>query len=250
MLVNATKKRMQEGQLALGLTITMGAALAGKACALAGFDFVMVDNQHGNFGDDANQAAFDAIALGGAMPAIRVQENNYYTIGRALDRGALGIIVPMVNSVEDAREVVRACKYPPQGGRSFGPFGTEHLGSDYAARINDEVYVAVQIETIRAVERAEEILSVEGIDGCWIGPADLGLSMGVDLNTAEGKRAHSAAIQRVLEICQRLGKVPGIAARSWNAKEFADMGFRYITVGSDMILMSTMCQQVIKDIRG
>ncbi len=116
--------------------------------------------------------------LGGAMPAIRVQENNYYTIGRALDRGALGIIVPMVNSVEDAREVVRACKYPPQGGRSFGPFGTEHLGSDYAARINDEVYVAVQIETIRAVERAEEILSVEGIDGCWIGPADLGLSMG------------------------------------------------------------------------
>ena len=249
MLVNATKKRMQEGHTALGLTITMGAALAGKACALAGFDFVMVDNQHGNFGDHTNQPAFDAIALGGAMPAIRVQKNDYYTIGRALDRGALGIIVPMVNSAAEAREVVRACKYPPQGGRSFGPFGTEHLGSDYAVRINDEVYVAVQIETITAVERAEEILSVEGVDGCWIGPADLGLSMGADLTTPEGKHAHAAAIRRVLEVCQRLGKVPGIAARSWNAKGFAEMGFRYITVGSEMILLTTMCQQVIESVR-
>lgn len=250
MLTNECKRRMQAGQAALGLTITMGAPLAGKACALAGFDFVMVDNQHGNFSDSDNQAAFDAIALGGAMPAIRVQQNDYYTIGRALDRGAMGIIVPMVNSPEEAREVVRGCKYPPQGGRSFGPFGTDHLGKDYAARINDEVYVAVQIETITAVERAEEILSVEGIDGCWVGPADLGLSMGVDLNTPEGKAAHTEAIRSVLAVCQRLGKVPGIAARSWNAKEFVDMGFRYITVGSEMILMTTMSEQVLQSIRG
>lgn len=249
MLTNDCKHRMLEGHAALGLTITMGAPLAGKASALAGFDFVMVDNQHGNFSDAANQAAFDAIALGGAMPAIRVQQNDYYTIGRALDRGALGIVVPMVNSPEEAREVVRACKYPPLGGRSFGPFGTEHLGKDYAARINDEVYVAVQIETITAVERVEEILSVEGIDGCWVGPADLGLSMGVDLNTAEGKKAHTDAIRRVLEVCQHLGKVPGIACRSWNAKEFVDMGFRYVTVGSDLILMTTMFQQVLESLR-
>ncbi len=249
MLVNETKQRMQEGHVALGLTITLGAPAAGKLCALAGCDFVMVDNQHGDFDDSANQAAFDSIVLGGAMPAIRVQQNDYYTIGRALDRGAMGIIVPMVNSVDDAREVVRACKYPPQGGRSFGPFGTDHLGTDYAARINDQVYVSVQIETITAVERAEEILSVDGIDGCWIGPADLGLSMGVDLNTAEGKQAHRAAILKVLSVCNRLHKVPGIAARSWNVKEFADLGFRYITMGSEGILLSTMIQQVIATVK-
>ena len=100
------EKRMQEGYTALGITITMGAPAAGKVCAVAGCDFVMVDNQHGDFDDASNQAAFDAIALGGAMPAIRVQQNDYYTIGRALDRGALGIVVPMVNSAEEAREVV------------------------------------------------------------------------------------------------------------------------------------------------
>jgi len=249
MLVNETKKRMQEGYTALGITITMGAPAAGKVCALAGCDFVMVDNQHGDFDDASNQAAFDAIALGGAMPAIRVQQNDYYTIGRALDRGALGIVVPMVNSAEEAREVVRACKYPPQGGRSFGPLGTDHLGKDYAARINDEVYVAVQIETVQAVERAEEILAVDGIDGCWVGPTDLGYSMGVDQNTPDGQKAHRAAIMRVLEVCKRLHKVPGIAARSWNVKEFADLGFRYITVGSEAILLSTMCRQVIDSVR-
>jgi len=245
MKINETKRRLLAGEPALGITVVMGSPLAAKAASLAGFDFVMVDNQHGNWGDDSNQAAFDAIAMGSAMPAIRVAGNDYYRIGRALDRGALGIIVPMVNTAEDARKAARAARYPPDGGRSFGPFGVSHLGDDYGERANEEIYLAVQIETWEAVENAEAILSVEGIDGCWVGPADLGLSMGVDLETEEGRSRHRAAVLRVLEACRRTGKVPGIAARAWNAREFLDLGFRFVTVGSEMILMTTEFANVL-----
>lgn len=249
MRVNEVKRRLLEGRPALGITVVMGSPLAAKAASLAGFDFVMVDNQHGNWGDDSNQAAFDAISLGSAMPATRVAGNDYYRIGRALDRGALGIIVPMVNSADDARAAARSVRYPPEGGRSFGPFGTAHYGADYGTAVNAEVYLAVQIETTTAVENAEEILAVEGIDGCWLGPADLGLSMGVDLDTAEGRAEHRAAIERVLAACRVTGKVPGIAARAWNAREFLDMGFRFVTVGSEMTLMTTAFGDVLGALR-
>jgi len=249
MITNEAKRRMLAGEPALGLTVVTGAPLSAKAMSLAGFDFVMVDNQHGNWGDDSNQAAFDAIAMGSAMPAARVCKNDFYAIGRLLDRGALGIIIPMVNTADDAREASRAVRYPPRGGRSFGPFGTSHMGEDYAERANDEVYLGVQIETTTALENAEEILSVEGVDGCWVGPADLGLSMGVDLSTEKGRSEHEKAIVRVLQACHRTGKIPGIAARPWTAKHYLDMGFLFVTVGSDLMLTNMACQDVLKRLR-
>ena len=249
MIVNEAKRRMLAGGRAVGITVVTGAPLSAKAASLAGFGFIMVDNQHGNWGDDSNQAAFDAIAMGSAMPAARVCKNDFCAIGRLLDRGALGIIVPMVNTPDEAREAARAVRYPPKGGRSFGPFGTSHMGADYAQRINDEVYLGVQIETTTALENAEEILSVDGIDGCWIGPADLGLSMGVDLETDEGKAEHEAAIARVLAACRKAGKIPGIAARPWTTQHYLDMGFQFVTMGSDLMLANIAFENALSSLK-
>src|SRR5207302_9342148 len=134
-------------------------------------------------------------------------QNDFYAIGRLLDRGALGIIVPMVNSVEEARAAARAVRYPPRGGRSWGPLLPGYDVPEYGNWINDEVFLAVQIESAQAVDCAEEIMAVDGVDGCWIGPADLARSMGVDQNTP----AHEAAIMRVLDACRKTGKIPGLS---------------------------------------
>jgi 4-hydroxy-2-oxoheptanedioate aldolase len=193
--------------------------------------------------------AFRSIYLGGATPMLRVQKNDYYTIGRALDRGALGVIVPMVNSGEDAREAARAVRYPPRGQRSIGPSGTVYLGADYVQWINDEVFLAVQIETITAAERADSILSTEGVDGCWLGPADLAASMGLDLTVAADRARHERTILGVIEACRRTGKVPGMACRPDNAAAWAERGMRFITVGSDALLLGERGSAVVSGLR-
>lgn len=246
---NETKRRLLQGKRVVGIGAGLGSPLAAEALSLAGFDFVLVDNQHGAWDDNSTMLAFRSICLGSATPMVRVQQNDFYTIGRALDRGALGIIVPLVNSAEEATEAARAVRYPPEGGRSIGPFGTDFLGADYVRQINSEVYLAVQIESKPAADRAEEILSVEGVDGCWIGPGDLGLSMGVDLSTPGGRGAHEATILGVLEACRNTGKVPGIAAGPETASHWLDKGFRFITVGGEASLLRSRAEEVLAALR-
>ena len=131
----------------------------------------------------------------------------------------------------------------------MGPFGTAFLGANYALEINEQVFLAVQIEQRQAVEQAEEILSVDGVDGCWVGPSDLGLSMGVDLTTAAGRREHEAAILSVRDACYRLGKVPGIAGYPATAQHWLDEGFLFVTVVSDLALVSGGAPEVLKGLR-
>lgn len=246
MLTNRALRLFRQGKPALGLGVGLGAPLAAETVALAGFPLVLVDNQHGAWDDQGSMLAFRSTCLGGATPFIRVQRNDYYAIGRALDRGALGVVVPMVNSVAEAREAARAMRYPPRGGRSMGPFGTAFMGTDYVQCANDEVFLAVQIESKEAAEHAEEILAVDGVDGCWVGPSDLGLSMGVDLATAEGKRAHEATILHVLDACHKTGKVPGIAGTPITAPGWLAHGFLFVTLGSDGSLLASAAQATLK----
>ncbi len=232
MRINTAKRRMLEGKPAIGTSVGLGSPLAAEILSLAGFDFVLVDNQHGSWEDDSTMLAFKSICLGPAVPMARVQRNDFYAIGRLLDRGALGIVVPMVHSVEEAQAAAFAARYPPQGGRSWGPFGAGYYGPDYGDRIDEEVFLAVQIESARAVNCAEEILAVDGVDGCWIGPNDLARSMGVDLSTSEGREAHEAAILRVLEACRKTHKIPGIAAGE-DAQRWIEREFLFVTAGAD-----------------
>jgi len=243
------RKKLLRGEPALGIGSGLDTTVAAENLALAGFDFVLIDNQHGAWDDETNIAAFRTVSLGGATPVVRVQKNDYATIGRCLDRGALGIVVPMVNSRAEAETAAYAARFPPRGGRSMGPFGTSFHGDDYPRQINDEVYLGVQIETAIAVERAEDILSVAGVDGCWVGPADLALTMGVDLSSAGGRAKHEAAILKVLEICRKTGKVPGIACTPETARRWLDAGYLFVTVGSDIAFLRSKAEEVLNALR-
>jgi 4-hydroxy-2-oxoheptanedioate aldolase len=227
---------MLEGKPAIGAASGLGAPLGAEILSQAGYDFVLVDNQHGAWDEGSTLNAVRSICLGPAAPMARVRQNDYAAIGRLLDMGMLGIVVPMVNSVEDARAAAHAVRYPPRGGRSAGPFGARFYGGDYSREIDDEVFLAVQIETAQAVGCAKDILAVEGVDGCWVGPGDLANTMGVDLGTLEGQQAHEAAIMSVLEACRRAGKIPGIAGGN-RATYWLERGFLFVTSVSDMGLV-------------
>jgi len=249
MRVNEMRRKLLRGEPAIGIGSSLNTLLAAENLALAGFDFVLMDNQHGAWDDETNMAGFRSVCLGGSTPVVRVQKNDYATIGRALDRGALGIVVPMVNSKAEAATAAYATRFPPRGGRSMGPFGVGFHGDDYALHADDEVYLGVQIETAIAVDRAEEILSVAGVDGCWVGPADLALTMGVDLGTAGGRAKHEAAILRVLETCRKTGKVPGIACTPETARRWLDAGYLFVTVGADFALLRVKAEEVLASLR-
>ena len=234
MKVNEAKRRMLEGKPAIGAEVGLGSLLAAEMLSPLGFDFVLVDNQHGSWDEVGSLYAFRSIGLGAAIPMARVRQNNFAAIGQLLDRGALGIVVPMVNSVEEAEAAAHATRFPPRGGRSGGAFGAGFHGDDYMSWIDDQVFLAVQIETKQAVERAEAIMAVDGIDGCWVGPGDLRFSMGVDLGVPEGYKAHEEAIISVIEACHKTNKVPGISTpNAVEAQRWIDHGCLFITAGAD-----------------
>jgi 4-hydroxy-2-oxoheptanedioate aldolase len=234
-MINVIKQKMMAGQPAVGIVLDMGSPIIAGILARSGFDFILVDYQHGDWEDATALAAFRTISLGAAVPVARVHQNNFYAIGRALDRGALGIVVPMVNSPDEARSAAFAMRYPPSGGRSFADNLAVHYGSNYDTWANREVFLAVQIETTQAAANAEEIMAVEGVDACWIGPMDLALSIGV----APGAQAHEDAILGVLDACLKTGKIPGIfAPDAVTARRRLEQGFLFVTASSDGALIS------------
>ena len=237
MRVNSVRRRMLKGKPIIGVLAVLGSPLAAEVFSLSGFDFVLVDNQHGVWNQESTMSAFRSICLGSAVPMARVQQNDFYAIGSLLDRGALGIVVPLVETVEQARAAVFAVRYPPRGGRSLGAFSARFHGSNYENWIDEEAFLAIQIETKLAVEHAEEIMAVDGVDGCWIGPVDLAKSMSIDLDTKEGKKAYEAAILKVLTACQKTNKIPGIWAGGGTAQHQIEQGFLFVVVDSDYELL-------------
>lgn len=235
MRINTAKQKMLQGKPAFGYSIGLGSPLAVEQLSRCGIDFLQIDNQHGTYGPDSTIATLIAAEGGAAMPFARVARNDYTMIGRLLDEGMMGIIVPMVHTVELAREAAAACRFPPVGSRSWGWGRASIYGSDYPDWINDQIFLAVQIESIQAAENAEAIMGTPGVDGCWVGPADLALSMGVHPRDAANHDGHQRALEKVIQACKNTGKVPGFAAGSpEEAVRRAQQGFRYLTAGSDV----------------
>jgi 4-hydroxy-2-oxoheptanedioate aldolase len=164
----------------------------------------------------------------------RVAKNDYFLIGKLLDQGVLGVVVPMVDTPEQARTAADACRLPPTGKRSWGVGRARVYGDDYFDWINDQLFVAVQIESIGAVEQAEAIMATPGIDGCWAGPADLALSMGLDPRKAAQDDRHARALEQIVAACRNTGKAPGLACPTpKDARQRAEQGFLFLTAGSD-----------------
>jgi 4-hydroxy-2-oxoheptanedioate aldolase len=231
---NTAKAKMLAGGSAYGYALGLGSVRAAEMLAHTAIDWILLDTQHGSFGQDQINLALAVMRRSPAIPMARVARNDYTLIGRLLDEGAMGIVVPMVDTVDDARRAAEACRHLPRGRRSFGWGGAGLYGDDYPDWINDEIFVAVQIESITAVENCEEIMAVEGIDGCWAGPADLALSIGVHPRDAGGSAQHAEALQEIVRACKAVGKIPGIAAGSpAEAVARAEQGFQFITAGGD-----------------
>ena len=208
--------------------------------AKSGFDSVTVDLQHG-LGDYASAVdCFRAIALHGAAPWVRVPWNEPGPIMRMLDSGALGIICPMVSNPEQAEAFVGACRYPFDGGyRSFGPVRAATMIDDYVTRSRALVTALAMIETREGFEKVEAIAQVEGLDGFYIGPADLSLAFDMAPGQDKTDAAFLDLIDHVRETAHKHGKVCGIhAATPAYGRSMLDRGFDLVTATSDVSLVS------------
>ena len=236
MISNVAKQRIKDNKVALGVTCGLGAPFIAEVLALAGFDWVLIDNQHGMWDRQSSAMAFMGVRAGGSIPITRVPENDYYAIGRLLDEGALGIIVPLVEDREQAEQVVFAARYPPHGGRSEGVSGAGVYGPTYRSCANDEILVAIQLESAQAIANADAIMSVEGIDACWLGPNDLANSIGYARDTSE----HDAAVNTMIAACKNHGKAAGIMGGNIaQVERWVEAGCTFITAGSDKIYLTT-----------
>lgn len=233
---NRTKALVAAGQPALGLSATITDPFVSEVVGAAGFDFVMVDTEHGPIALDQLQLMLIAMRDSPSTTLVRVAANNSTLIKQVLDLGAEGIIVPEVNNRTQCEAAVSAAKYPPVGIRGFGPRRASRLhGSrqDYLERANDEIAVIVMIEHREALDNLDEILTVPGLDGILVGPADLAVSMGHILDP--GHPDVLAAIEEIFQACERNSFPFGIyavaeaAARGWIGR-----GAKFVTVGSDI----------------
>lgn len=226
---------MLQGKPVFGYSLHLGSPLVAEIVCQSAPDFIMIDNQHGSWGPDSTIAALSAIEGSAATPMARVARNDYTMIGRLLDEGMLGIIVPMVHTAADARAASDACHFPPRGARSWGWSRASIYGADYPDWIDEQVFLAVQIESIQAVENAEAILATPGVDGCWIGPSDLALSMGIHPGQRDQSDEHARALERVVAACRNTGKIAGLAAASpTDAAARAKNGYQFLVADSDL----------------
>jgi len=173
---NHLKKMIREGQLVIGTELALSHPDTAEALGRLGYDWIMIDTEHAPLDPGTVQVLLQAMSASKSVPIARVTWNDMVLIKRLLDIGLYGIIVPWVNTKEEATYAVRAMRYPPQGVRGFGPRRAGMLDPDYVKTANKELFLGVQIETQRAVDNIDEILSVEGVDAALVGPADLSLS--------------------------------------------------------------------------
>jgi 4-hydroxy-2-oxoheptanedioate aldolase len=247
--VNTVLQKTRAGKPAFGYTLSLGSPLAAEALAGTGPDFIMLDGQHGSFGPSGDVTIYTlmAVAAGKAVPMARVARNDYTLIGKLLDEGAMGLVVPMVHTAAEAKAAADACRYPPRGIRSWGWGRAACYGVDYPDWIDEQLFIAVQIESAQAVENAEAILATTGVDGCWVGPSDLALSMGIHPRNMFQDERHARMIERVLQACRNTGKVPGFACGSpEQAASFAAKGWRFLTAGGDANFMLDGARRGIK----
>ena len=227
-------ERWHDGATALGAWMFLREPLLAEAAGRAGYDYVCIDMQHGLASFTDAVAMLQALASSTATPVVRVPWSEPGIIGRVLDAGALGVIIPMVNSAVEAERAVAACRYAPDGARSFGPLtAMMRHGFQYLGTANQQVACLPMIETVEAVERIDEILAVPGVDAVYVGPSDLSLTMGLPPLADHDDARFQDALATVVDACARHRVVPGIHASPALAGARAAQGFRMITVGYD-----------------
>jgi 4-hydroxy-2-oxoheptanedioate aldolase len=248
---NLAKAKLRRGEAAVGTLCSTASTLMAEALGHAGYDYLIVDLQHGENNLGNLQGMLQAISATPAIPMVRVPANMPVHIQRALDLGAYGIVVPLVDTHADAEAVVASVRYAPTGGRSWGPVrGAIYGGADYFAQSPDELLVVVMLETAAGLRNARDILSVPGIDGCFIGPNDLSISLGFAPELAQLPDAVEVAVGDILAAARETGKVGGIqcfSAESATAR--IAQGFRFVSILSDLRMARAAAAGAVRTVR-
>lgn len=217
-----------------------------------GFDSVTVDLQHGPVDFQAAVGMLQAISATRAVPMVRVPWNEPILTLKLLDAGAYGVICPMINTKAEAEALVSCCRYPPRGTRSFGPNrAVLYGGADYWQHANNEVLLFAMVETRTGVKNLKEILSVDGLDGVYVGPSDLSLSLGKVPTLDPQEEEVLAAIKEICDTTRGSGRIAGIHTDSAKTaiRRFGE-GFQLCTILNDARLMANAAAAAVREARG
>jgi len=237
--------RLRAGETVVGYWVVTDNPVGTERVARLGYDYVALDLQHGMLGYHGMLHGLLAIDAGQvSVGLVRVEANLATPIGKALDAGAVGIIVPLINSAEDAAAAVAATRYPPDGIRSYGPMRSGLRIGPTPAEANASVLVFAMIETPEGLANVEQIAATPGLDGLYIGPSDLTLAVGGKTSSDPAVATKfNAALERIRKACDDNGIVPGIHTASGAvARERVDAGFRLVSVSSDLTHLEAVAQ--------
>jgi 2-keto-3-deoxy-L-rhamnonate aldolase RhmA len=227
---NSLKEKLKAGRAVAGTFVGLGHPDVTEWLSQLDFDWLLLDAEHGPLGFETLQSMMQSMHNPNCVPIVRPQWNDPVIIKRVLDLGAYGVLIPWVNTKTEAENAVRACKYPPEGIRGYGPRRAAMLDPDYYRTANAELLVTVQIETRMALDNLDEILAVEGIDACYVGPYDLSCSLGFGIPPDWKNPAYLSAFDRILAAASRHNKPAGMFTTLENIEWALEKGFTFNTI--------------------
>jgi len=232
----------------IGGWLSIDSTLTAEAMAGIGFDWLCLDMQHGMLDYSDIKVMLPAISTTDTIPFVRVPWNEPYEIMKVLDAGAYGVIVPLVNNREEAERAVSACRYPPEGSRSFGPIrAAMYGGRGYAAEANTHIACIAMIETAEALDNLDAIMSTPGLDAVYIGPSDLAYAIGLPPVGDNDDPNHAATVRRIFDKAREHGIAAGIHTASLEyTKRYLEAGFHLVTLGSDNGFMSRLARDELR----
>jgi 4-hydroxy-2-oxoheptanedioate aldolase len=250
--MKSIRQRVRQGEMVCGTWVVLGSSLAAEITGNAGWDWVLLDMEHGMGGSDSLLVQLQAVESTPAAPLVRVSSNEAALIKRVLDLGPSGIMVPMVNSAADAERAVWAMRYPPQGGRGVSPYTRPaKFGQNFAnyyATANENLLGVMQIETEQAVEHADEIAAVDGVDVLFIGPLDLSIGLGIMRHFDHPK--YRDAVKKVVNAARQAGKAAGILILDVESvEETVARGFTFVGRASDGSTLATAMKELCEPFR-
>ncbi|WP_170426162.1 HpcH/HpaI aldolase family protein [Ruegeria arenilitoris] len=238
---NGFKQALKQGKRQIGCWMSFAEAVTAEIMGTAGFDWLVIDGEHAPNDIRSIRDQLMALAASDSHPVVRVPVGDTALIKMVLDAGAQTVLVPMVESAEQARQLVRDCRYPPTGVRGVGAMASRATMygtvTDYIQGADDQICLLVQVENRAGIAALDDILQVDGIDGVFIGPADLSTDMGLQGNSADPEVR--AVIADAMARIKAAGKAPGILGTHDEATQaYLDMGAQFLAVGIDVMLLA------------
>lgn len=255
--MNKLRELINEGKKPFGTFVELTGADVVEALGQTGLDYIIIDNEHGSFDVESSLADIRAAESNGLVPICRVRELSRPAILKLLDQGAAGLIIPYIETVDQIKKIIEYGKYSPIGKRGFSGSRKDRWGfatpferplPEMLAYWNEETVLIPQCETVGCLEHIEEIAAMEGVDGIFVGPFDLSISMGIPAEFKNPKLI--AALERILKACKDNGKFSMIFTgnEAW-IKDYYDMGFDSVTYGMDASVMVNGFRKLIAGLK-